>query len=35
VKKADPALYTTVRFVSDGALAPHRSALYSYEVRVK
>ncbi len=35
VKKADPAVYTMVRFVSDGALAPHRSAVYSYEVRVK
>ena len=35
VKKADPALYTTVRFISDGALAAHRSAVYSYEVRVK
>ena len=35
VKKADPALYTAVRFVSDGALAPHRNALYTYEVRVK
>jgi uncharacterized repeat protein (TIGR01451 family) len=35
VKKADPALYTSVRFVSDGALAAHRSAVYSYEVRVK
>jgi uncharacterized repeat protein (TIGR01451 family) len=35
VKKADPALYTMVRFVSAGALAPHGSAVYSYEVRVK
>lgn len=35
VKRADPSLYTAVRFVSDGALAPHRSAVYSYEVRVK
>ena len=35
VKKADPSLYTAVRFVGDGALAAHRSAVYSYEVRVK
>jgi uncharacterized repeat protein (TIGR01451 family) len=35
VKKADPSLYTTIRFVTDGALAPHGTALYSYEVRVK
>lgn len=35
VKKADPALYTAVRFVGNAALAPHGSALYSYEVRVK
>jgi uncharacterized repeat protein (TIGR01451 family) len=35
VKKADPALYTAVRFVTDGAIAPHASAAYVYEVRVK
>ncbi len=35
LRKADPALYTAVRFITDGALAPHRSAVYSYEVRVK
>ncbi|HEX3462702.1 MAG TPA: hypothetical protein VHS78_01445 [Candidatus Elarobacter sp.] len=35
VKKADPALYTTVRFVTDGAIAPHATAAYVYEVRVK
>jgi len=35
VKKADPALYTAVRFVTDGAIAPHQSAGYVYEVRVK
>ncbi|HEX3468719.1 MAG TPA: hypothetical protein VHT05_11630 [Candidatus Elarobacter sp.] len=35
VKKADPALFTAVRFVGDGALAPHRSTVYTYEVRVK
>ena len=35
VKKADPSLYTAVRFVTDGALAPHGSVAYTYEVRVK
>ena len=35
VKKADPSLYTTVRFITDGAIAPHQSVEYSYEVRVK
>jgi uncharacterized repeat protein (TIGR01451 family) len=35
VKKADPALYTAVRFVTDGAIAAHQSAAYVYEVRVK
>src|ERR1700736_4773738 len=35
VKKADPSLYTAVRFVTDGALAPHGWNAYSYEVRVK
>jgi uncharacterized repeat protein (TIGR01451 family) len=35
VKKADPSLYTAVRFVTEGAIAPHQSAAYSYEVRVK
>ncbi|MBV8581335.1 MAG: DUF11 domain-containing protein [Candidatus Eremiobacteraeota bacterium] len=35
VKKADPATYTAVRFVTDGALAAHGSLGYSYEVRVK
>jgi uncharacterized repeat protein (TIGR01451 family) len=35
VKKADPSLYTALRFVADGALAPKGSESYSYEVRVK
>ncbi|HEY0393247.1 MAG TPA: hypothetical protein VGD01_02010 [Candidatus Elarobacter sp.] len=35
VKKADSSLYTAVRFVTDGAIAPRQSAAYSYEVRVK
>jgi uncharacterized repeat protein (TIGR01451 family) len=35
VKKADTALYTSVRFVQSGALAPGTRATYSYEVRVK
>ncbi len=35
VKKADTSLYTAVRFVGDGALAPGAKATYSYEVRVK
>jgi uncharacterized repeat protein (TIGR01451 family) len=35
VKKADPSLYTAVRFVTDGALAPHQAIAYIYEVRVK
>jgi uncharacterized repeat protein (TIGR01451 family) len=35
VKKADPSLYTAVRFVTDGALAPHQAVAYTYEVRVK
>jgi uncharacterized repeat protein (TIGR01451 family) len=35
VKKADTALYTAVRFVQEGALAPGTKATYSYEVRVK
>jgi len=35
VKKADPSLYTAVRFVTDGAIAPHQTAAYIYEVRVK
>lgn len=35
VKKADPSLYTAVRFVTDGAIAPHQSVAYVYEVRVK
>ncbi len=35
VKKAPPSLYTAIRFVTDGALAPHGSAAYAYEVRVK
>lgn len=34
-KKADPSLYTSVRFVTDGAIAPKQSGAYSYEVRVK
>ncbi len=35
VKKAPSSLYTAIRFVTDGALAPHGSGLYAYEVRVK
>jgi uncharacterized repeat protein (TIGR01451 family) len=35
VKKADPSLYTTIRFVTNGALAPHGTLQYAYEVRVK
>ena len=35
VKKADPSLYTAVRFVTDGAVAPRASIAYTYEVRVK
>jgi uncharacterized repeat protein (TIGR01451 family) len=35
VKKADPSLYTAVRFVTDGAVAPRASVAYTYEVRVK
>ncbi len=35
LKKADPSLYTAVRFVTDGAIAPHQTAAYRYEVRVK
>lgn len=35
VKKADPSLYTMIRFITDGALAPRGSALYTYEVHVK
>ena len=35
MQKADPSLYTAVRFVTDGAIAPRQSAAYSYEVRVK
>jgi len=35
VKKADPSLYTTVRFITAGAIAPHQTVAYSYEVRVK
>jgi len=34
-KKADPALYTAVRFVTEGAIAPKTSLEYAYEVRVK
>lgn len=35
VVPADPALYTMVRFVTQGALAPRATAAYTYEVRVK
>jgi uncharacterized repeat protein (TIGR01451 family) len=35
VKKADPTLYTSVRFINDGALAAHGTAAFTYEVRVK
>lgn len=35
VKKADPATYTTVRFITDGAIAPRQAVSYTYEVRVK
>jgi len=34
-KRADPSLYTAVRFVEEGALAPGGKATFSYEVRVK
>ncbi|GAC1312709.1 MAG: hypothetical protein NVSMB19_26880 [Vulcanimicrobiaceae bacterium] len=33
--KADPARYTTVRWISDASLAAHAKATYTYEVRVK
>ncbi len=35
VKKADPSLYTMVRFVTAGAVAPRANVAYTYEVRVK
>jgi len=35
MKKADPSLYTAVRFVGDGAIAAHAVVAYTYEVRVK
>ena len=35
VKKADPSLYTTVRFITAGAIAPRQTVAYTYEVRVK
>lgn len=35
VKKADPALYTKVRFVADDPLAAHQSLTCRYDVRVK
>ena len=35
VKKADVALYTAVRFVTDGALDAHQSFVSRYDVRVK
>ena len=35
VKKADPSLYTTVRFITAGAIAPRATVAYTYEVRVK
>ncbi len=35
LKKADPSLYTAVRFVSEGSISAHASASYTYEVRVK
>jgi uncharacterized repeat protein (TIGR01451 family) len=35
VKKAPASLYTAIRFVSDGALAPRGSTDFAYEVRVK
>jgi len=35
VKPADPATYTTVRWVADKPLAPKAAVTYSYEVRVK
>jgi uncharacterized repeat protein (TIGR01451 family) len=34
-KKADPATYTTVRWIMQKPLAPKASVTYSYEVRVK
>jgi uncharacterized repeat protein (TIGR01451 family) len=33
--KADPSLYTAVRFINDAPLAAHNEAQYSYDVRVK
>jgi uncharacterized repeat protein (TIGR01451 family) len=35
VKKADPSLYTMIRFLTDGAIAPRGTVQYTYEVRVK
>jgi uncharacterized repeat protein (TIGR01451 family) len=35
VKKADPSLYTAVRFLTTGPVPAHGSAAYTYEVRVK
>ena len=35
VKKADPSLYTAIRFVADGALSPQATVAYAYEVRIK
>ena len=35
LKKADPSLYTTIRFVAAGAPAPHAGDVYTYEIRFK
>jgi len=35
LKKADPSLYTAVRFITDGSIGAHASTSYTYEVRVK
>jgi uncharacterized repeat protein (TIGR01451 family) len=34
-KAADPSLYTMLRWVASGALAPKASVSYSYQVRIK
>jgi uncharacterized repeat protein (TIGR01451 family) len=34
-KKADPSAYTTIRWVTDRALAPKSTLTYSYQVHIK
>jgi uncharacterized repeat protein (TIGR01451 family) len=34
-KPADPAMYTTLRWVNEKSLAPKQSITYTYEVRIK